>query len=355
MAMLAEPRRKQKWSVDPRNSAWSKDESKFGQKMLEKMGWSKGKGLGAQEQGSTEHVKVQLKNNTLGLGVSTNHEDNWIAHQDDFNQLLAELNDCHGTASAASSDGEKRKSFSLEEKSKSSKKRVHYMKFAKGKDLSCRSDTDLACIFGKREKVTKLPQEKTDSEPEKSESKSPSPTTEVELGNTVISSLSVNEYFAKRMAQLKKSYAKSTETVPETAEQCSEDTLENYSEDTKKKSKKKKRRKNENDYCPEEPEVVENLRDSNSLESTDCQGRRRKPKSKKGDKVLTVETLENHEEEVEDHDETLRKKKKKKKNKRKKELCEDRQADDVTSTPNEDIDTEQPKKKKKRKGDNTEA
>ncbi|CAI9552184.1 unnamed protein product [Staurois parvus] len=74
MAMLAEPRRKQKWSVDPRNSTWSKDDSKFGQKMLEKMGWSKGKGLGAQEQGSTEHVKVQVKNNTLGLGASNNYE-----------------------------------------------------------------------------------------------------------------------------------------------------------------------------------------------------------------------------------------------------------------------------------------
>lgn len=23
-------------------------------------------------------------------------QDNWIAHQDDFNQLLAELNNCHG-------------------------------------------------------------------------------------------------------------------------------------------------------------------------------------------------------------------------------------------------------------------
>ncbi|NWX87131.1 PINX1 inhibitor, partial [Nothoprocta pentlandii] len=89
-------RRKQKWSVDPRNSAWSKDESKFGQKMLEKMGWSKGKGLGAQEQGNTEHIKVHVKNNMLGLGATINHEDNWIAHQDDFNQLLAELNDCHG-------------------------------------------------------------------------------------------------------------------------------------------------------------------------------------------------------------------------------------------------------------------
>lgn len=32
-----------KWSVDPRNSTWSNDDSKFGQKMLERMGWSKGK------------------------------------------------------------------------------------------------------------------------------------------------------------------------------------------------------------------------------------------------------------------------------------------------------------------------
>ncbi|XP_073480808.1 PIN2/TERF1-interacting telomerase inhibitor 1-like [Aquarana catesbeiana] len=70
----AEPCRKQKWSVDPRNSAWTKDDSKFGQKMLEKMGWSKGKGLGAQEQGSTEHIKVQVMNNTLGFGACNNYE-----------------------------------------------------------------------------------------------------------------------------------------------------------------------------------------------------------------------------------------------------------------------------------------
>lgn len=31
--------------MDPRNTAWSNDDSKFGQRMLEKMGWSKGKVL----------------------------------------------------------------------------------------------------------------------------------------------------------------------------------------------------------------------------------------------------------------------------------------------------------------------
>ena len=42
------------------------DETKFGQKLMEKMGWSKGKGLGSKEDGKTEHVSVSLKNDTKG-------------------------------------------------------------------------------------------------------------------------------------------------------------------------------------------------------------------------------------------------------------------------------------------------
>lgn len=34
--------------------------------MLEKFGWSKGKGLGANEDGLTDHVKVSLKNDNHG-------------------------------------------------------------------------------------------------------------------------------------------------------------------------------------------------------------------------------------------------------------------------------------------------
>ncbi|XP_048453013.1 PIN2/TERF1-interacting telomerase inhibitor 1 [Rhincodon typus] len=131
-------------------------------------------------------------------------QDNWIAHQDEFNQLLSELNACH--KQNGSRVAEDKTAFSLEEKSKSSKKRVHYQKFTKGKDLSSRSVTDLACIFGKRGKRLKRsrdqamgntclvpiddPEAPGDSEPK------------VKI-NTVTSSLSVQEYFAKRMAQLK--------------------------------------------------------------------------------------------------------------------------------------------------------
>ncbi|XP_038627058.1 PIN2/TERF1-interacting telomerase inhibitor 1 [Tachyglossus aculeatus] len=194
MAMLAEPRRKQKWSLDPRNSAWSNDDSKFGQKMLEKMGWSKGKGLGAQEQGATEHIKVTVKNNQLGLGATANHEDSWLAHHDEFNQLLAQLNSCHRKTEAGSSDSKEKPTFSLEEKSKSSRKRLHYMKFTKGKDLSSRSETDLNCIFGKRRESKEVAKEGPDPD-----------STEVEESSTVTSALTVQEYFAKRMAELQQS------------------------------------------------------------------------------------------------------------------------------------------------------
>uniref|UniRef100_A0A9J7XKK1 Rp1 like 1b n=1 Tax=Cyprinus carpio carpio TaxID=630221 RepID=A0A9J7XKK1_CYPCA len=267
MSMLAEPRRKQKWSVDPRNSAWSNDESKFGQKMLERMGWSKGKGLGKSEQGSTEHIKVKVKNNSMGLGTTVNNEDNWIAHQDDFNQLLAELNNCHGQNNTDNPTQEQ--GFSLEEKSKTSKKRVHYMKFTKGKDLSSRSKTDLACIFGKRSKHDTRDQDEgssgPDSQEEREEDKDtvtdPNPETQT---NTVTSTLTMQEYFAQRMAQIKKTQggrdpaASSSEVSSNApsplATSASKEDSPNSSdmEQSKKKKKKKKDRESERDGVEED-------------------------------------------------------------------------------------------------------
>ena len=45
---------------------WANDESKFGQKLMEKMGWQKGKGLGANEDG-----RVQVyENNYLLINLA---------------------------------------------------------------------------------------------------------------------------------------------------------------------------------------------------------------------------------------------------------------------------------------------
>ncbi|CAL8316272.1 unnamed protein product [Merluccius merluccius] len=290
MSMLAEPRRKQKWSIDPRNSAWSKDESKFGQKMLERMGWSKGKGLGRSQQGSTEHIKVKVKNNNLGLGTNASYEDNWIAHQDDFNQLLADLNNCHSQNNEKETPSEEKQSFSLEEKSKTSRKRVHYMKFTKGKDLSCRSKTDLNCIFGKRAKHangaikeeenngssdSQGEKEVKEEEEEKAISAGPQPDLDVEgITKTVTSTLTMQEYFAQRMAQLKKSRGRpedrasslaslvATETTDPTASMHKPDDVnraaENNSDEEPKKKRKKKKNK-EREVAEEEVVVVEEV------------------------------------------------------------------------------------------------
>lgn len=92
--MLAGPRRKQKViNLRAKNNAWSNDTNKFGQKMLEKMGWSAGKGLGAKENGIVEHVVAKYKNDEKGLGFEDKN-DQWTKHEDDFNALLANLSNC---------------------------------------------------------------------------------------------------------------------------------------------------------------------------------------------------------------------------------------------------------------------
>ncbi|XP_051470371.1 PIN2/TERF1-interacting telomerase inhibitor 1 isoform X1 [Apus apus] len=298
MAMLAEPRRKQKWSVDPRNSAWSKDESKFGQKMLEKMGWSKGKGLGAQEQGNTEHIKVQVKNNTLGLGATINHEDNWIAHQDDFNQLLAELNDCHGQGETESTVNNQKKTFSLEEKSKSSRRRVHYMKFAKGKDLSSRSEDDLSCIFGKRRKSMKAQEDITDPESQEEKKSSCWLSGPADGYNTVKSVLTVQEYFAKRMAKLKGSQDE-TEAKVDNSCLTADEALEPSEElKTKVKKKKKKQKRDEAEsaeHC-ENPKVKQPKIGSligKDAPLSECHSGKKKRKHKKRDEEGSISCDEN--------------------------------------------------------------
>ncbi|XP_014235024.1 PIN2/TERF1-interacting telomerase inhibitor 1-like [Trichogramma pretiosum] len=148
MSMLAAPRQKQKWTLNPQGKQWSKDSSKLGQRMLEKMGWSSGKGLGAHEQGMTEHIRVKVKNDQVGLGHEKNKDDQWTVHQDSFNDLLANLQKEQGSTEISD---QVLSGTSLEEKSKSSSKRVHYKKFTKGKDVNKYSAKDLANIFGKKE------------------------------------------------------------------------------------------------------------------------------------------------------------------------------------------------------------
>lgn len=63
---LAERKNKQKIHSDPRNLNWANDKEGLGFQMLQQMGWSEGKGLGAKGSGRVESVKILKKDNNLG-------------------------------------------------------------------------------------------------------------------------------------------------------------------------------------------------------------------------------------------------------------------------------------------------
>jgi len=348
MAMLAEPRSKQKWSDDPRNTRWSNDKTKFGYQMLSKMGWSEGKGLGSRMSGNTSHVKVTKKRSASGLGSTQANDDNWIAHQDDFNALLGALNQKTSTTSEAS----ELKIGSLEDRVKNSKKKIMYHKFVKSKDLSRASSHDLACIFGQRSKSAPNTPQISDDEAVDSDASTsscpppvhePSPPSEHGI-QTTTSSCNMHEYFARKMAALqqariaklmqdpdevtvavkeeqspteenvklecrKKKKSKTPDTVvEEESDPVSECTIDGI------KKKKKKKRKCEDD---EEKKVtfaeenIENI-DANITEETVTSEVKNKSKKKKKSKIV-----DNEEEVSCDSEQGLveveRKKKKKKK------------------------------------------
>lgn len=92
--MLAEPRRKQRISVDPQNVTWKNAET-IGKKIMSAhMNWSEGKGLGKNEQGSAENLKLNPNFTGKGLGCdrNTRNKQQWISHHDEFATILANLN-----------------------------------------------------------------------------------------------------------------------------------------------------------------------------------------------------------------------------------------------------------------------
>ena len=92
--------------------------------MLEKMGWSEGKGLGQHEDGMREHIKVNFKADTLGVGADKRTVDNWLDNTSAFDALLQSLNTQIVTASDESDESASKqtKKSKKEKKAKKSKK-----------------------------------------------------------------------------------------------------------------------------------------------------------------------------------------------------------------------------------------
>ncbi|CCK72386.1 telomerase inhibitor KNAG_0K00180 [Huiozyma naganishii CBS 8797] len=98
---LAAARTKQRFGLDPRNTAWSNDTSRFGHRQLERFGWKPGMGLGMNPLHSNKsHIKVSIKDDNVGLGAkiarSKDRKDEFDNGEclglDVFQRILGKLN-----------------------------------------------------------------------------------------------------------------------------------------------------------------------------------------------------------------------------------------------------------------------
>ncbi len=357
------------------------DEDKFGKKLMEKMGWKDGKGLGANENGMTDHIKVKFKMDNKGVGYNKNDYDNvWLDHQDDYEKILSSLSQSSDSKKTESADYDsqqepqetntenKQTVQSLEHKSKQSRARLHYKKFTRSKDLSNATNDDLNCILGhkKRSEINKendkvANQTSTMEEDNSSqdsfrvsfnlnrkETKEVGGDSNAENNGLQFSTnkLSIHDYFKIKMEE-KKNSVKTTVTKSEIDDRLAEpefdhkqidkydETDENFSGERKKKKKKSKR-----DFV-ETAEVAEEEIE-NEEEQT---GPPQKKKKSKKPKELNEEAVEQAEEEAKskeisntlvfDEVETIKKKSKKSK----KENEEDNSEIEKTITLNAELTT----------------
>lgn len=91
---LAQKKIKQRIPSDPRNTKWTKETNTFGFRMLEKMGWKAGSGLGSQEQGSSVPLIPVIHESTEGIGMKELREErsrNWESTLQSYDSMLRAL------------------------------------------------------------------------------------------------------------------------------------------------------------------------------------------------------------------------------------------------------------------------
>lgn len=148
------------------NKEWAQDTSKFGYKMLMKMGWSAGKGLGRELDGRASHVVIKKRSVNLGIGCDLKQAEvtGWSNTSKGFADVLAELNQAYGSTKEEKEKKKKAKKEKKDKKAKKAKKakksssvvekptvvqrRILYHKRLTNKNAKGYSEKDMTAILG---------------------------------------------------------------------------------------------------------------------------------------------------------------------------------------------------------------
>jgi Pin2-interacting protein X1 len=109
--------------------------------MLEKMGWKTGQGLGLNNDGTTSHIKIAVKDDNLGIGASQKDaETGWLNNSKSYQEVLDRLSkSCNADfAEEVKKEDEKKMKKEKETKEKKDKKE----KKVKKEKISKKSKSD---------------------------------------------------------------------------------------------------------------------------------------------------------------------------------------------------------------------
>lgn len=184
------------YAHNPRGNIWFNDESTYGHKLLLKMGWNKGKGLGKNENGIKENVKAKFRSTNSGLGFKDDAYKNIMSteYESILKNLHAEYSDSKSIPGKESDKQEKE----YNQKSKVVKSKLRYPKLFFGKDVTKYSDKDMKSIF-----ICSLPVKDDEEKVTKDLIISQEEKSEIEPPKTVSSGLSISDYFNKKMEEKK--------------------------------------------------------------------------------------------------------------------------------------------------------